>query len=134
MTRAFAAGVVLAAGSALFWGCNDPGGPRGIDFDLTTGELFVASEQALAGAVYVYAPDADLDDSPIRAIAGDDTVLTGFVDVAVDPVAGEIFVLNNDRSVVVHRIDAQGDATPLRVLVGVVGDTGEARLNRLSLY
>ena len=110
-----------------------PGGPNGVAFDLDTGDLFVAAAPGTSDAVYVFGPTADGADGPVRSITG--TTNTGLddpIDVAVDSVAGEIFVLNaGSGAITVYPIDADGDVAPLRTITNATGTSGA---NKLALY
>ena len=100
--------------------------PIGIEVDPVHGELFVRNLVAgdSANAIVVFALSASGNAAPLRMLGGADTgILTNAVDLAVDPVRNELFVVSRDiagsaSSIRVFSRTATGNALPLRQIEG----------------
>lgn len=93
----------------------------------------VLSTDSVARAVHVYPENGAPDTAPTRSIIGGSTQLTIPGAIALDPLAGELFVAASSigNEVLVFALGDQNDVTPLRTIggsiaSGIVGVAGLA--------
>lgn len=97
----------------------------GIDVDEVHGEIFVVNDSAVPPSITVYGVTDDGNVTPRRTIQGGNTTLAHPIDIAVNPLHGEIYVTDSDpfgKRLVTFARTANGDVAPLRS-VGMGGFT-----------
>lgn len=111
----------------LIAGANaDMHDPVGVAVDGVHNELVVACAGVFAipgsASIKTFALGADGDVSALRTIAGPASGLDEYsaspIGIAVDPVAGEIWVARNDGVIAVYARTANGDVAPIRTIAG----------------
>ena len=84
--------------------------------------------QFFAFAVLTFRGDANGNVAPVRKIFGPSTQIKNPDSMALDPVHGEIFVPQDDNTILVFPRDANGDVAPIRIL-----KTGNRNPNRMVI-
>ena len=91
--------------------------PAAMKFDPDSGELYVANDIGQSVLVFAGAAAAQGDIAPSRVIHGPSTRLRNPTGVALDLKNKELWVSNlGNSSATVYPLDANGDASPLRVI------------------
>lgn len=91
--------------------------PAAMKFDPDTGDLYIANDIGQSVLVFAGAASAQGDLAPSRVIHGPSTRLRNPTGVALDLKNKELWVSNlGNSSATVYPLDANGDASPLRVI------------------
>lgn len=91
--------------------------PAAMKFDPDTGDLYIANDIGQSVLVFAGAASAQGDLAPSRVIHGPSTRLRNPTGVALDLTNRELWVSNlGNSSATVYPLDANGDASPLRVI------------------
>ena len=107
--------------------------PAAMKFDPDSGDLYIANDIGQSVLVFAGAASAQGDIAPSRVIHGPSTRLRNPTGVALDLKNKELWVSNlGNSSATVYPLDANGDASPLRVIRGAEESKRGVNFGRIS--